>query len=163
LRPGQFIHWQDLFVLVDDGSISLARYRPVAAAMHERAKLFPQGIACFCILPPGAKPPPDDVKRFLKEQLTILAPSLSCLTYVIEGSGFKAAAARATLISMKVFASRPYQIYVETSMKEGLAKVLPHLIKGKTVTTDVKVIMKAIAEARQVWTESSAEPNRVSP
>jgi len=150
VRPGQFIHWQDLFVLVDDGSISLARYMPVATVMHERAKLFPQGIACFCILPPGAKPPPDDVKRFLKEQLTILAPSLSCLTYVIEGSGFKAVAARAALISMKVFASRPYPIYVETSVREGLIKVLPHLTKG-AVTTDVAVIMKMISDARRTW------------
>jgi hypothetical protein len=163
VRPGQFIHWQDLFVLVDDGSISLARYMPVASVMHERAKLFPQGIACFCILPPGAKPPPDDVKRFLKEQLTILAPSLSCLTYVIEGSGFKAVAARAALISMKVFASRPYPIYVETSVREGLIKVLPHLVKGTAATADVAVIMKMISDARKAWAAAAAAAAAPSP
>ena len=163
MRAGQFILWQDLFVLVDDGTIPLARYEPIGFAMQERAKLFPQGIACFVILPPGTKPPPEDVKRFLKDQLTQMASSLSCLSYIIEGTGFKAVAARAALISMKIFASRPYPIYVETSIRDGLTKVLPHLTRGKTVTTDVKVIMKAIAEARQVWTESSAEPNRVSP
>jgi hypothetical protein len=160
MKAGQFILWQDLFALVDDGSIPLARYRPIGFAMHERAKLFPQGIACFVILPPGAKPPPDDVKQFLKEQLTLLAPSLSCLSYIIEGSGFKAVAARAALISMKVFSSRPYPIYVEKSIREGLIKVLPHLIKGKTVTTDVKVIMKVIADARNTWTTPPTEPSR---
>jgi hypothetical protein len=158
VRAGQFIPWQDLFVLVDDGSVSLARYEPIGFAMHERAKLFPQGIACFVILPPGATPPPDDVKKYLKEQLTQLAPSLSCLTYVIEGTGFKAVAARAALISMKIFASRPYPIYVETSVRDGLVKVLPHLIKGKTVTTDVKVIMKTIADTRKSWVTPATEP-----
>jgi len=160
MKAGQFILWQDLFALVDDGSIPLTRYRPIGVAMHERAKLFPQGIACFVILPPGAKPPPDDVKQFLKEQLTQLAPSLSCLSYIIEGAGFKAVAARAALISMKVFSSRPYPIYVEKSIREGLIKVLPHLIKGKTVTTDVKVIMKVIADARNTWTTPPTEPSR---
>jgi len=163
MRPGQYIIWHDLFAIVDDGATPVQRYELIESAMREQAKMFPQGIACVVILPPGTKVPSDEARQRVKDLLARLGPSLSCLTYVIEGSGFKAAAARATLISMKVFASRPYQIYVETSMKEGLAKVLPHLIKGKTVTTDVKVIMKAIAEARQVWTESSAEPNRVSP
>lgn len=160
MRAGQYIVWEDLFALVDDGAISLARYEPIGRVMHERAKLFPQGIACFVILPPGANPPPDDVRRFLKEQLTILAPSLSCLTYVIEGTGFKAVAARAALISMKIFASRPYPIYVETSIRDGLIKVLPHLTKGKSVTTDVKVIMKVIADARKAWAAPPPEPSR---
>jgi len=163
VRSGQFIQWQDLFAIVDDGTIPLGRYDPIEFAMHEHAKHYPQGIACFVILPPGTKPPPDETKRRVKDLLTRLAPSLSCLAYVIEGSGFKAVAARAALVSMKIFASRPYPIYVETSMKDGLTRVLPYLTKGKVVTTDVKVIMKAIADARKTWTEVSPEPNHVSP
>jgi hypothetical protein len=163
MRPGQYIVWHDLFAIVDDGATPVPRYDLIESAMRENAKMFPQGIACVVILPPGTQVPPDDARQRVKDLLARLGPSLSCLTYVIEGSGFKAAAARATLISMKVFASRPYPIYVETSIKEGLAKVLPHLIKGKTVTTDVKVIMKAIGEARKAWTDPSAGPDRMSP
>jgi hypothetical protein len=48
-------------------------------------------------------------------------------------------------------------------MKDGLTRVLPYLTKGKAVTTDVKVIMKAIADARKTWTGVSPEPDRVSP
>jgi hypothetical protein len=151
MKSGQFIQWQDLFVVVDDGAIPLARYNAIEGAMQEQAKLFPLGISCLVILPSGARPPPDDVQRAVKEMLTRLAPCLSCLAYVIEGVGFKAVAARASLVGMKIFSSRPYPIYVETSMQEGLTKVLSHLARGKTVTSDVNVIMKVISDARMVW------------
>jgi hypothetical protein len=148
VEPGQFIQWHDLFVIIDNGSISLTRYGVIETAMREQAKLFPQGIACLGILPMDAKPPPDDVKRAVKSLLTRMAPSLSCIGYVIEGTGFKGVAARATLVGMKIFASRPYPIYVEVSLHEALTKMLPHLHHGRTVTSDVNVIAQVIAEAR---------------
>jgi hypothetical protein len=146
MNTRQFIQWQDLFVLFDDGAIKY--YDPIESAAREQAKQFPQGIVCLCILPPDAKPPPDDIKRTVKGVLTRLAPALTALAYVIEGTGFRGVAARATLVGMKIFASRPYPIYVETSMEDALKKVLPHLAVGQTVTSDVNVIMRALDEAR---------------
>jgi hypothetical protein len=116
--------------------------------MREQAKLFPQGIALIGILPVDAKPPPDDVKRTVKSLFTRMAGSISCLAYVVEGTGFKGVAARATLVGMKIFASRPYPIYVEVSMHEVLKKVLPHLQHGRTVSSDVNVIAQHIADWR---------------
>jgi hypothetical protein len=133
---------------VDDGSITLSRYDPIEQAMREQAKQFPQGIACLVILPPDTRPPPDDIKRAVKNLLTRMAPSLSCLAYVVEGTGFKGVAARAALVGMKIFSSRPYPIYVETSMQGALGKVLLHLAKGQTITNDVKVLMKTLADAQ---------------
>ena len=160
MKPGQYIQWQDLFVIVDDGTIELERYTAIEAALEAHAKQCPQGMSCLVILPPGAKPPPDDVKKSVKDVLTRLASSLSCLAYVIEGTGFKAAAARASLVSMKIFASRPYPIFVETSLRVALNKVLPHMPRGKAVSMDVSVIMKAISDARMIWanTPSPASP-----
>jgi hypothetical protein len=148
VNSGQFIQWHDLFAVIDDGSVSTARYDSIEVAMREQAKQYPQGIVCLVILPPDTRPPPDDIKRGVKSLLTRMAPSLSCLAYVVEGTGFKGVAARATLVGMKIFASRPYPIYVETSMVDALTKVLPHLAKGQTVTRDPKVIVKVISEAR---------------
>lgn len=146
MNTKQFIQWQDLFVLFDNGSIE--SYDAIESAAREQAKQFPQGIVCLCVLPPDAKPPPENIKRTVKGVLTRLAPSLTALAYVIEGTGFKGVAARAALVGMKVFASRPYPIYVETSVKEALTKVLPHLAVGGTVTNDVNVIMRVLADAR---------------
>jgi hypothetical protein len=148
VSAGQYVQWHDLFVVVDDGAIPIADYDPIEAAMKEQAAAFPAGVACLVILPPGAKPPPDATKARVKSLLTGLGSKLTCLAYLIEGTGFKAVAARAALVGMKVFMSRPYPIYVETSMNAVLHKVLPHLAKGKTVTTDVLRIGDAIAQAR---------------
>ena len=84
MNRGQF-QWQDLFVMVDDGAIPAAGYATLERTVRDQAKLYPGGVAILCILPPEAKPPPDDVKRFVKAALGRLAPSISCLGYVIEG------------------------------------------------------------------------------
>lgn len=148
MSAGQFIQWEDLFAVIDNGSIPVARYGPIESAMREQARHFPKGIACLVILPPDAKPPAEDIKQSVRTLLARLAPSLSCLAYVVEGTGFKGVAARASLVGMKIFASRPYPIYVEPSMHTVLTKVLPHLAHGQTVTKDVNVIMTTIADSR---------------
>ena len=151
MNSGQFIQWHDLFIVIDDGVISLARYDVIETAMREQAKHYPNGIACLVILPPDARPPSDEIKRAVKGLLSRLASSLSSLGYVVEGTGFKGVAARAALVGMKIFASRPYPIYVEIHMREVLAKLLPHLSEGQTITADVGVIMNVIADARMTW------------
>lgn len=162
MKAGQFLQWHDLFVLIDDGSIPLSRYGPMESAAREQGRQYEKGMACVVILPPDTRPPPDDIKRAVKTLLTRLAPSLSCLAYVVEGTGFKGVAARATLVGMKIFASRPYPIYVETSVRDAIGKVLPHLAKGQTVTSDVNVITKIISDARASSTAPvSPPPGRV--
>lgn len=148
MNAGQFIQWHDLFVVIDDGTISLSRYGMIEAALHEQAKMFPKGIACFGILPPDAKPPPEEVRQAVKRILNRLAPNLSCLAYVVEGTGFKGVAARATLVGMKIFSSRPYPIYVEVLVHEALRQVIPHLHHGRTVTSDANLLAKMITDAR---------------
>lgn len=148
MNAGQFIQWHDLFVVIDDGTITLPRYSVIEAALHEQAKMFPKGIALFGILPSDARPPPEEIRQSVKRILNRLAPSMSCLAYVVEGTGFKGVAARATLVGMKIFSSRPYPIYVEVSVHEALRQIIPHLHHGRTVTSDANVLAKMIADAR---------------
>jgi hypothetical protein len=149
VTAGQFIQWQDLFVTVDDGSLPVAGYAPIESGVREQARAYPQGVALLCILPPDARPPPEDVKRSVKAALTRVASSISCLTYVIEGTGFKGVAARATLVGMKIFSSRPYPIYVETSVEDALGKVVAHMVDGHLIS--IEAVMNVIAEARLMW------------
>lgn len=158
MSSGQFIQWHDLFIVIDDGLISVPRYDAIEAAMREQARLYPRGIACLVVLPPDARPPSDEIKRVVKGLLSRLVDSLSALGYIVEGTGFKGVAARAALVGMKIFASRPYPIYVETSMREVVAKLLPHLSEGQTITNDPKVIMNVIADARMTWIPPAESP-----
>ena len=148
MNRGQF-QWQDLFVMVDDGAIPAAGYATLERTVRDQAKLYPGGVAILCILPPEAKPPPDDVKRFVKAALGRLAPSMSCLGYVIEGTGFRGVTARATLVGMKIFSSRPYPIYVEVSVTQALGKMIAHLANRQAISIDA--IVKLISETRMAW------------
>jgi hypothetical protein len=149
MSAGQFLLWHDLFVVIDDGAIPLEGYVPIEKAMQQQAKANAAGITCLCILPKGARPPPQDIKDRVKSLLTNLGPSLRCLAYVIEDTGFKAVAARTALIAMKVFLPRPYPVIVETSLEGALTKLLPHLAKG--ATAKVRPIADVIAENRASW------------
>jgi hypothetical protein len=160
VNAGQFIQWQDLFALVDDGSIPITRYATMESAIREQVKTYPQGIACLVILPPDARPPPDDIKRHVKSMLMRLSSAISCLAYVIEGTGFKGVAARATLVGMKIFSSRPYPIYVETSLQEAIGKVISHLANGHATT--VESILKVINDERLQWRPTSSNRPRDS-
>jgi hypothetical protein len=156
VNAGQFIQWQDLFVLVDDGSIPVARYTPLEAAIREQARTYPRGVALLCVLPADTRPPPDEVKRSVKATLVRLASSISSLAYVIEGTGFRAVAVRATLVGMKIFSSRPYPIYVEVSVREAISKMVSHMANGHMLS--IEVITKAVSDARLAWQAPVSPP-----
>lgn len=156
MNTGQFIHWYDLFVVIDDGSVAVSRYTQIESAIREQAKHVPDGVACLCVLPPDTKPPSDEIKRRVKALLTAVAPSLSCLAYAIEGTGFRGIMARASLVGMKIFTSRPYPIYVETSLALAVQRVLPHLTAGRAVTSNVNTIVELINDARLAWVPPAA-------
>src|ERR1044071_76224 len=132
--------------MTDDGSLPIARYATLELTIREQARNYPKGVGILVILPPETRPPPDDVKKCVKATLTRLAPVMSSLGYVIEGTGFKGVAARATLVGMKIFSSRPYQIYVETSLREAISKMTSHMANGHMLS--LEILMKTIADAR---------------
>ena len=43
MSAGQVIQWHDLFVVIDDGSLTVGRYDSIETVMREQAKQFPQG------------------------------------------------------------------------------------------------------------------------
>jgi hypothetical protein len=144
--PGHYMQWRSLFAVVDDGSISMNRYDEIEAAMVKQAREF-QSIGCLVILPPNTKPPPEPTRKRVRDILNKLQPSLNALAYLVEGSGFGAAAARATLIGLKVFSRNPYPVYVERSMTATLARMLEHGGDGDALT--IATVERLIAESRR--------------
>jgi hypothetical protein len=68
---------------------------------------------------------------------------------VIEGTGFRGVTARATLVGMKIFSSRPYPIYVEVSVTQALGKMIAHLANRQAISIDA--VAKLISETRMAW------------
>jgi hypothetical protein len=136
------VQWQDLFVVIDDGHVSVAEYERIEPLVKLQAKSCKNGLACLVIIPEQAIPPPARVRQHLQGMLSRLP--MRALTYLVEGSGFKAAAVRAVLISLGIFQRDKYPTKVLTSLQDALEWLLT--VPGSKA--DVRVAMRVIGEAR---------------
>ena len=145
LNKPRVIQWRDIFAIVDDGRLSVDDYREVEQAVRKQAGENPGGLGCLVILPPGATPPAPIVRRHIKDMLARLP--IRCLGYAVEGTGFKGAAARATLIGMELFTKKRYPLVVEKDVPTALTGVLVQL-GGPQRRDDGIDAHRAIARAR---------------
>src|SRR5262245_1624927 len=86
------VQWNDLFVIVDDGTLQLDEYRRLEGLVKIQSAKFLSGLGCLVILPPGAKPPPEEIRKYINSLLERLGSALRCLCYAVEGTGFRSAA-----------------------------------------------------------------------
>jgi hypothetical protein len=142
VRVANVVQWQDLFVIVDDGHISIPEYERTEPLVLTQAKRCPNGLGCLVILPGRATPPPAAVRNYLQGILGRLP--IRALGYLVEGTGFKAATARAALIGLGIFQRKDYPSKVFT----GLDLALGWLLSGAQSPSDVRGAMKAISESR---------------
>src|SRR3954462_2782601 len=98
IKTANIIQWRDLFVIIDDGHVSVDDYQRVETIVRSQAQRNPGGLGCLVIIPQGAQPPPTDVREYLDGMRGCLPKR--CLAYPVEGTGFRAAAARAALVGM---------------------------------------------------------------
>jgi len=142
--PLPVVMWRNIFALVDKGNATVSDYPILERMVLEQGKRYPSGLGCLVIIPALANPPPEDVRRAIREVLANLAPQLRCLCWLVEGTGFRAAAVRATLVGLRVFSRQPYATRVASDMTEALRWVLSHLAKGAPAQTDIRSAIDAI-------------------
>ena len=136
------VQWQDLFVIVDDGHVSIQEYERVEPLVLGQAKSCPKGLGCLVIIPDKANPPPAAVRHHLEGMLGRLP--IRALGYLVEGTGFKAATARAALIGLGIFQRTAYPSKVFTALDAALG----WLLTGATRQSDVRRATNEIAECR---------------
>src|SRR5690349_2031176 len=135
------VQWQDLFVILDDGHVTIAEYERVEPLVKNQAKACAHGIGCLVIIPESAMAPPARVRQHLEGMLSRLP--IRALTYLVEGTGFRAAAVRAVLISLGIFQNHSYPTKVVTSLDEALRSLLP------AGSADHRAAAKAINDSRK--------------
>ncbi len=140
------IQWRDLFVIIDDGSLPVDEYARIETIVKMQAQKNAGGLGCLVIIPQGAQPPPLEVRRYLDGMLDRLP--MRCLAYLVEGSGFRAAAARAALVGMRVFSRRSYSTKVASSLDEAITWMLQHLGGNQDRKGDLPTATKAIVDGR---------------
>jgi hypothetical protein len=140
------IQWRDLFIIIDDGSVPVSEYQRIEAIVTTQAKSNPGGLGCLVIIPQGAQPPPAEVRRYLDGMLDRLP--MNSLAYLVEGSGFRAAAVRAALVGMRVFQRRSYSTKVSPSLDEAVKWLLQSLGGSNDRKGDLPQACKAIVDGR---------------
>ena len=136
------IQWQDLFVIVDDGRVSIQDYERVEPLVRTQAKSCPSGLGCLVIIPDNATPPPAVVRNYLEGMLGRLP--IRSLGYLVEGTGFKAATVRAVLIGLGIFQGKNCPSKVFTALDVALG----WLLTGAQNQSDVRRALNAITESR---------------
>ena len=147
--PVPVVMWRDIFALVDQGRSKVEDYPILEALVIEQAGRHPGGLACLVIIPSTASPPPDHVRRAISDVLARLAPKLRCLCWLVEGSGFRAAAVRATLAGLRMVNRSPYPTLVASDLNEALRWILPHLADGKLRFDEIPDAVESITHGRK--------------
>jgi hypothetical protein len=146
------VQWQDLFVIIDDGHVSIREYERLEPMVRVQAKGCPNGLGCFVIIPEKAVPPPSTVRQHLEGMLSRLP--IRALAYLVEGTGFKAATVRAALIGLGIFQRKGYPSKVFTETDEALS----WLLTGAKGPGDVRAALKVITESRTKGASSGNQP-----
>jgi hypothetical protein len=107
----ELILWEDIFVVIDDGSGRPSDYDTACKMIVEQSSEHQSGLGCLVIIPPNAKPPSDDVRKAINRTLDSVPVRGIC--WCVEGSGFQAAMVRAVLSGLRFVSRRNYPTHIE--------------------------------------------------
>jgi hypothetical protein len=124
----QIILWEDIFVIIDDGSGLASDYEAIQRMVAEQSLRHTAGLGCLTIVPCNAKPPSQEVRKWLNVALET-AP-LRCICWVVEGAGFQAAMVRAVITGLRFVRHPPYPTHIAGDVDQALRWILPCLEGG---------------------------------
>ncbi|HMJ51191.1 MAG TPA: hypothetical protein VK540_03925 [Polyangiaceae bacterium] len=150
--------WADIFVLVDHGHAAADDYPILERMVLEQGEKHPGGLGGLVIIPSGASPPPEEVRRAIREVITNVSTRLRCLCWLVEGAGFRAAAVRATLIGLRVFGRQSYATHVASDITEAVGWILRNLEDGMSREQDLGIALDAIQRARESMPAAGSSP-----
>jgi len=95
-------------VLIWRGPVNAERFSIQRESIERVAREYPGEAAVLCIIEPASEPPSQELREAASAMLTQLAPRLRCVAYVVEGTGFRAAAVRGVLCGIELIRRNPY-------------------------------------------------------
>jgi hypothetical protein len=142
-----------VFTVVDDGRGQPEDYIEAERLVSEQARAWPEGLGCVVVVPAGAHPLAEETRKAIDGVLTRLSSRLKALVWVVEGTGFKAAATRAVVMGLALYGKRAYPTQVSSSIADGLAWLLPRVPRdGRQRKNDASIeIAETIARVRAEW------------
>jgi hypothetical protein len=124
----QFILWEDIFVVIDDGGGIPSDYLAIERKIIEQGVRFKEGIGCLAIIPVNARPPPQATRKAMTA--AIEGAPLRCFCWFVEGSGFQAATVRAVITGLRLVSRPSYPTHVASDLEEAIRWILCALKGG---------------------------------
>ncbi len=144
----QIILWEDIFVVIDDGSGSPLDYEELHRLIVEQSALYVSGLGCLAIIPANAKPPSEAVRKALNT--TLGAVPLRCICWCVEGSGFQGAMVRGVLTGLRFLGRRSYPTHVTGDLEEALRWMLSNLEGGDRRAKSAPLAAQMIRSKRKI-------------
>ena len=144
-----------LFIIVDDGVTVASDYPHLERLIVKEARRFPNGMACITIVPPNARPPREEIRAAIREAFITVHKHLASVCWHVEGSGFKAAAARAVLSGMVMVLKPSFPSHITAELHDALA--WSYARAGAPADLDLAAIALRIEELRKTIDHTSFE------
>lgn len=141
------ILWNDVFVVVDNGSGRARDYKVLHELITQRTRHVRRGLGCLAIIPQGATPPPLEVRAALDQ--TLQSIPLHCICWVVEGQGFHSAMVRAVLTGLRFLKYQKYPTHIARSLEDALAWMLPLLQGGAARLSELRAGAEYIRSQRE--------------
>ncbi len=142
------ILWKEVFRLVDRGAMRSSAYAAIEQCGRDLIARNATGIAALVIIPSVAKPPPDEVRKAISNLMTRVGADLRCACWLVEGTGFRAAAVRAALASLQLVVRSSYPTRVCATIEDAIGWIIPHLDNGPQRMGEAAAAINAIQAGR---------------
>lgn len=89
-------------VLLWRAGVTEARFQLQKEALEHVTDLYPGDASILCVIEPASEPPSQELRGKASRLLNELGPKIRCLSFVVEGTGFRAAMIRGVLSSLEL-------------------------------------------------------------
>jgi hypothetical protein len=154
------VTWRNLFVIVDNGAAEAGDYKVLAREVKALGDRNPDGVGVLTVLPPLTTPPSQDVRVAISAGYHNVAKHLRCVSWLVEGTEFRAAAVRAALGGLLLLMRPPFPTRVTSNFDEAIPWLLGKLNTRPGQDSDPQAV---IAMVKHELLAVSRPPSRFPP
>jgi hypothetical protein len=154
------VSWRNLFVIVDNGHAHADDYKVLAREVKALGDKNPDGLGLLTVLPPLTTPPTEDVRKAISAGYINVAKHLRCVSWLVEGTAFRAAAVRAALGGLLLLMRPPFPTRVASSFEDAIPWLLTRMQTRPGQASDPETV---IAMVKHELAVVSRPPSRFPP
>lgn len=122
--------WRNIFVVVDDGSLTIEEVERIAHQVLKLGLKHSSGVGGITIIPAKSRPPSEPHRQAIKRAYALVARHLKAMCWTVEGQGFRAATLRAGLAGLRLLLQPSFPTKIADGLEDGIAWLSAQLNSG---------------------------------